>query len=100
VRFLPDFDSAVLAHDVRTRIIDDAHRKALTTKNLRVRATFLVDGFVAGFWKIERKGKSATLTLEPFAKLDKKTFGALEEEGVRLLRFAEPDAQDHGVRTP
>src|SRR6185436_7657819 len=52
VRFLPEFDNLVLSHDDRTRIIADEHRPKVTLKNLQVRATFLVGGFVAGTWKV------------------------------------------------
>ena len=93
VRFVPDFDNLVLAHADRTRIIDDEHRPLVVTKNLLVRATFLVDGVVSGIWKIERKKKTATLILEPFAPLSKKTLTALEKEGDALLRFVEADAE-------
>ncbi|HYP48139.1 MAG TPA: winged helix DNA-binding domain-containing protein, partial [Thermoleophilaceae bacterium] len=62
-RFLPDFDNLVLAHADRTRVLSDDHRAEVVTKNLRVRATFLWDGFVAGTWRLERKGKKASLEL-------------------------------------
>jgi len=98
VRFLPEFDNLVLAHDDRTRVIADEHRPKVTLKNLQVRATFLVDGFVAGAWKVERKKKTATLVLEPFGKLTKKTLTELEREGEALLRFVEEDAEARDVR--
>ncbi len=97
VRFLPEFDNLVLAHDDRTRVIADEHRPKVTLKNLQVRATFLVDGFVAGTWKVERKRKTATLVLEPFGKLAKKALAELEREGEALLRFVEEDALETGV---
>ena len=93
VRFLPEFDNLVLAHDDRTRVIADEHRPKVVLKNLQVRATFLVDGFVAGAWKVERKKKAATLILEPFGKLAKKITAELEREGEALIRFLEPDAE-------
>jgi hypothetical protein len=96
-RFLPEFDNLVLAHDDRTRLIADEHRPLVTTKNLRVRATFLVDGVVAGTWTIEVKRKVATLRLAPFARLAKRSAKALAEEGEALVRFAEPDAAGHAV---
>jgi Winged helix DNA-binding domain len=98
-RFLPEFDSLVLAHADRTRIVADAHRPALVTKNLRVRATFLVDGFVQGTWSTERKRKDATLVLTPFAALPKRAAKELAAEGEVLLRFLEPDAASFAVRT-
>jgi hypothetical protein len=97
VRFLPEFDNLVLAHDDRTRIVPDAHKGQVVTKNLRVRATFLVDGVVAGTWTLAVKRKVATVALEPFAKLTKKTLTALEAEGERLAQFVEPDAADVAV---
>jgi hypothetical protein len=98
VRFLPEFDSVLLAFADRSRIIADEHRPAIATKNLLVPATFLVDGFVAGTWKIERKSKAATLSIKPFGSLPKPVRRDLEDEGERLLRFAEDDAQAFAVK--
>lgn len=96
-RFLPEFDNLLLAHDDRTRVIADEHRPLVTTKNLRVRATFLWDGFVRGTWQTERKRKVATLRLTPFAPLPKKALRPLEREGEALLAFLEPDATERAV---
>jgi hypothetical protein len=98
VRFLPEFDNLVLSHDDRTRIIADEHRPRVTLKNLQVRATFLIGGFVAGTWKVERKKKMAALIVEPFVKISKATVKTLEEEGDALLRFAEEDAEAREIR--
>lgn len=98
VRFLPEFDNLVLAHADRTRVIDDAHRPKVVTKNLRVRATFLIDGLVAGTWKLETKKSTATLSIEPFGKLTKTNRAELEEEGAALAKFCEPDATKHEIR--
>ncbi|WP_163997419.1 winged helix DNA-binding domain-containing protein [Pyxidicoccus caerfyrddinensis] len=97
-RFLPEFDSLVLGHDDRARLVADAHRPRLITKNLRIPATFLVDGFVTGTWKVERKKTTAALLVEPFEPLTKKTRDALTGEGEGLLRFVEPEARAFEVR--
>ncbi|UBU09064.1 winged helix DNA-binding domain-containing protein [Nonomuraea gerenzanensis] len=89
VRFLPDFDTLILGHADRTRVLADEHKGFVATKNLRVRAVYLVDGFAAGTWQIKRSGKKARLLVTPFAGTD---LDVLEEEGLRLLTFAEPDA--------
>ena len=97
VRFIPAFDNLVLAHKDRSRVLDAKHQGKVTTKNLRVNPTFLVDGFVAGTWKADTKGKTAKLALEPFGKLTKKARSELEEEGDALLRFLAPDASSTAV---
>ena len=93
-RFLPEFDNLVLAHADRTRILADEHRGRVVTKNLRVHATFLLDGRVRGTWRIERKRGAATLSLEPFERIDA---AALAGEGEALLRFVEPDAANYAI---
>ncbi|HEX8158588.1 MAG TPA: winged helix DNA-binding domain-containing protein [Solirubrobacteraceae bacterium] len=97
-RFLPEFDNLVLAHDDRARIIADEHRPRVTTKNLRVRSTFLWDGFVRGTWTIETKRRVATLRLAPFSALPRSAVKQLRTEGEALLAFAAPDAADYDVQ--
>lgn len=98
VRFLPDFDNVILSHADRTRVLADEHRKRVYTANLIGRPTFLVDGFVAGTWSIASKRGASTLALTAFAPLAKKTRDDLEEEGLALLRFSEPEAKTYAVR--
>jgi hypothetical protein len=99
VRFLPEFDNLLLSHAKRERIIADEHKPAVFTKNLRVKATYTVDGFVAGLWTSELKRGVVTLTLTPFGRTLKKTQAELEREGSGLLRFLEPNAKSYAVVT-
>jgi hypothetical protein len=91
-RFLPDFDSLVLAHSDRTRVLADEHRGLVTTKNLRVRVTFLSDGFAAGTWNVERKRDTAMLRMTPFEPLSDAAAAETDAGGEELLRFVEEDA--------
>lgn len=100
VRFLPEFDNLFLAHDDRTRIVADEHRPALTLSNLRILPAFLVDGFAAGTWEIERKKGVAALVVQPFAALSKTVREELAEEGDKLVRFVESDASTFELRFP
>jgi hypothetical protein len=93
VRFVPDWDNVVMGHQDRSRVIADEHRARISSRNLQIAATFLVDGMVAGSWSIARKGRAATLVMTPFVKIAKKDRTALEDEGERLIRFAEPEAK-------
>src|SRR5215213_6102514 len=98
-RFLPEFDNLVLSHADRTRVLADEHRHfVLGAKNGRIPATFLVDGWVAGTWRVERKRQAATLAMTPFDPLPKNVAAGLSEEGDALLRFLEDDAVTFDVR--
>lgn len=91
VRFLPDYDNLVVSHADRRRVMSEEHRPRVSLKAARVRATFTLDGFVAGTWRVEKKGKRSTLVVEPFAKLAKRDRKLLEDEGERLLAFIAED---------
>ena len=98
VRFLPEYDNAVLGHADRTRIVSDEYRKRFVTTNLIVLGSFLVDGFGAGTWRTEEKKKVVTLLLRAFAKVTKRTISELEAEGEAMLRFYFPEAREWLVR--
>jgi hypothetical protein len=87
-RFLPRWDSLLLAHDVRTRVLPDEHRQAVIARNGDVPETFLVDGLVAGRWSFV----AGRVDLEPFAPLPRAARRAVEEEARRLASFL----REHG----
>jgi len=97
-RFLPEYDNLLLSHQNRARVIPEQYHTHVFLAGLRVAATILVDGFVAGAWKIEKTKAAATLTISPFAPLAPATRAALAEEGERLVRFVEADAKTFEVR--
>jgi hypothetical protein len=97
-RFVPEYDNLVLAHADRTRVIADEHRSRVFLSAARVRATFLLDGFAVGTWKIERTKGAVTLVIEPFEPLPQEPRDALLEEGERLIRFVEDEAESFEVR--
>ena len=87
VRFLPEYDNLVLSHADRTRVISDADRALVCLSAGRVRATILVDGFVAGAWRVESGKGPTALVVEPFRPLADAEREALAAEGARLLAF-------------
>ena len=99
VRFLGHWDAVLLAHARRTQILPERFRRLVfSTKAPQSTATFLVDGAVAGSWRVERAGKRATLRLEAFERLPRGARDDLRNEGERLVRFHEPDATSYAVR--
>jgi hypothetical protein len=84
VRFLPAFDSIILAHRDRSRIVPPEYIEAVFNKrNATTKNTFTVDGFVAGAWKLEGK----RLRIEPFAPLPARARREVDAEGERLLAW-------------
>jgi len=86
VRFLPKWDSALLAYAApeRTRILPDNLRSTVIRKNGDVLPTVLVDGFVSAAWDI---GTKRELTITPLRRLTKQERVAIDEEGERLVGF-------------
>jgi DNA glycosylase AlkZ-like len=99
VRFLPTWDATLLAHARGTQILPEEFRQLVfSTKTPHSLSTFLVDGAVAGAWRVKRSRKKAELLIEPFEGLPKKARDDLTSEGERLLRAHEPDAEGFSVR--
>ena len=98
VRLVAEFDNLILSHADRSRVIGDAARQRIFTKNGIFPGTVLAGGYVAGMWRISRSRGTATLTVELFGPLSPRDRDALEAEGERLLSFAAADAADHDIR--
>ena len=58
-----------------------------------LKPAFLVDGFVAGTWKLRTGRRSAELEVTPFEPLPAAARRELEDEGRRLLAFAARGAE-------
>jgi hypothetical protein len=95
-RFLPGYDNVVLGYANRERVIDRKQREPV--EPAIGRRTFMVDGFVSGFWRIDRDGDDAMLVIEPMGRLSKAQREELSEEGERLLAFAAEDSERRRVR--
>jgi hypothetical protein len=80
-RLLPMWDSVLLAHHDRGRVISPEHRGAVIRRNGDVLPTLLVDGRVAGVWRpIDGGGIEASA----FAALPDGTWDGLAAEAAAL----------------
>ena len=97
-RLLARWDSLLLSHATkgRERIIHDADRTRVYTKNADVLPTLLVGGMVAGTW--DRVG--GTVTLRPFRRLERATLADLEEQASRLASLLAPHEEARVVVEP
>jgi hypothetical protein len=82
-RFLPTWDATLLVHARRTGLLPERFRPLVFhTRNPQSTPTFLVDGEVAGTWRLDGGGFSA----EPFETLPAAAMRELRAEGERLAR--------------
>jgi hypothetical protein len=93
-RFLPDYDNLVLSHEDRTRVVPETVRQQV----LWDWGALLVDGLVAGTWKVARTKEAATLEVKMFRPLSDDEAAGVTAEGSRLLAFLAVDRAPGGVR--
>ncbi|MBK9125649.1 MAG: AlkZ family DNA glycosylase [Chloroflexi bacterium] len=98
VRFVPEYDNLLISHADRSRIIADADRGRVFLSAGRIAATVLIDGFVAGTWKVVNTKRDAVLEIELFGKASSGVESAMHEEGGRLVRFIADTAETTNVR--
>ncbi|MPZ49433.1 MAG: winged helix DNA-binding domain-containing protein [Dehalococcoidia bacterium] len=89
-RFLPQYDNVFLAHADRARIVSEEDRKAAAVGVGP--SLFLVDGFVAGTWRIRTEADKATLLMQPFRPLAPDDEVQLLGEADRLVTFVSTSA--------
>jgi hypothetical protein len=83
-RLLPTWDSTLLVHARRAAIVPEEYRpRIFNVKTPQSVATFLVDGAVAGTWRLEKD----RVKISPFGRLDRATRSELEAEAERLAVF-------------
>jgi hypothetical protein len=78
--------------------VPNAFRARIYLPGLRVAATVLIDGFVAGTGTSSiAKRAATTLHIDLFESVSEAVRTALEEEADALVRFVEPDARTFKV---
>ena len=97
VRMVAEFDNLILSHADRARVVSDDNRQRLYSRNGIFPGTVLVDGFVAGMWRLTRSRRTAVLTVELFGPVPPRGRDAVGAEAERLLGFA-ADGDGHEIR--
>jgi hypothetical protein len=82
-RLLPMWDSILLAYADRSRILPEPYRRVVIRQNGDVLPTVLVDGHVAGIWRMAGNGVEITA----FEKLPRAAWSELAAEATLLRAF-------------
>ena len=92
-RLAAEYDNLILSHDDRTRVMADDDRRQLFRQLNSFPGSVLLDGFVAGAWRVKRAKGTATVTIELFrARIPARDRDALEAEAARVLAVTAPKA--------
>ena len=95
VRLAAEFDNLLLSHADRSRVVHPEHLRRFYTINGIFPGSVLIDGFVAGMWRLTRAKHLATLTIELFGSARK--HAQVTREAERMLAFCAPGAT-HDIR--
>lgn len=79
-RFLPEFDNLLLSHADRTRVVP-AELKGRSWTGNQAHCTLLVDGFLAGLWRLD----GAALTVELFGTVSARVREEIVAEGEGMI---------------
>jgi hypothetical protein len=96
-RFLPEYDNVLLSHKDRARITEHDRKVPWPAGDGGRMGTFLVDGFTAGTWRVDRVGGRATLAIQAWTAIARTERALVEIEAAGLLEFIAPEG-DHDVR--
>ena len=90
VRLVAEFDNLLLSHADRTRVVSAENLKRFYTINGIFPGSVLIDGFVAGIWRLARNKSTAALTIELFGP--QTDLDPVVDEAERMLEFCAPGA--------
>ncbi len=85
---LPRYDSFLLGHKDRTRIISDEHRqRVFKSKAGDIAATVLVNGRIVGTWRYKKTKRMLTIMITPFEKIAKEDLKEIEHKAKGLSQY-------------
>ena len=91
VRLLPAFDTYLLGHKDRALIVDERFTRRVWPGGGWIHPTVVVDGAVAGTWRLEARSRPPAVAVDPFSDLDGDVVVALDAEIERLRAFLEAE---------
>jgi uncharacterized protein YcaQ len=99
-RLLPKFDSILLGHKDRSRIIKDQHKKLVFKPKVGdIAATVLIDGQIAGTWKHTRKRHALAVSIKPFRKIAQDNIEEVKQQASELSQYMGAEELDFSIES-
>jgi DNA glycosylase AlkZ-like len=99
-RLLPKFDSILLGHKDRARIIKDQHKKLVFKPKVGdIAATVLIDGQIAGTWKHTKKGRALVVWIKPFGKIAQDDMAEVKQQARELSQYMGTEELDFSIES-
>jgi len=85
---LPKYDSLLLGHKYRTRIIQEEHKKRVFKPKVGdIAATVLINGRIVGTWRHKKSKRALTIMITPFEKIAKEDLKEVEQKAKELCQY-------------
>jgi hypothetical protein len=97
-RIIPKGDNLIHAPGHSERFVEQEYRKRLAASPGPALGTLLIDGFVAGTWRLDQTGSGTRMTMVLFRSLTSGEAEELVSEGEELLAFIADEGDLLGVR--
>jgi uncharacterized protein YcaQ len=98
VRLLPKFDSILLGHKDRSRIISDQYKKSVFKPKVGdIAATVLIDGQIAGTWRHKKKRHALAVSVKPFGRMDKTALKEVKQQAEELSQHMGAEELDFSI---
>jgi uncharacterized protein YcaQ len=99
-RLLPKFDSILLGHKDRSRIIKDQHKKLVFKPKVGdIAATVLIDGQIAATWKHTRKRHALAVSIKPFGKIAQDNIEEVKQQASELSQYMGAEELDFSIES-
>ncbi len=99
-RLLPKFDSILLGHKDRSRIVKDHHKK-LVFRSMAgdIAATVLINGQIAGTWRHTRKRYTLAVSIKPFGKIAQDDMAEVKQQASELSQYMNAEKLDFSIES-
>ncbi len=99
VRLLPKFDSILLGHKDRSRIIKDQYKRLVFKPKVGdIAATVLVNGQIVGTWRHTRRRRKLAVSIKPFGKISQKDMAQVKQQASELSRYMGTEELEFSVQ--